>query len=304
MKSFTFNKVYIIRSLDPGKKEYWTPGDVLLKEMINEGVPCEIKDVLHGFANFVEVTTSIYTECTSDGIRPIIHFICHGLGPNQLPQYNDGALAIWNNDTQKNELIQWEYVFYLLAPINKASHFNLFITMSVCHGFYSAIKILDPNYRIPFCGILASPDSVMVNSSMEYFKAFYLSLIHNKDVYVAIKQLLNNLMTFKDEYEKLGIDFERQLVVFSDILFTNAAKEDYQQNRSNNAKLRRTAIQAYHDAEGITPSEGQIRAFVGLHPILFWKEFSKMRDSKFMLDVYPENKKILELPYSFNELKR
>lgn len=304
MKSFTFNKVYIIRSLDPELKKFWIPGDELLKEMTKESVPCEIKDVLYGFSNFVEVTTSIYSECMKEGIKPIMHFICHGLGPNQLPQYNDGALAIWNDDTHQNVLIRWEDVFYLLAPINKASHFNLFITMSVCHGFYSAIKILDPHYRIPFCGILASPDSVLVDSSMEYFKAFYLSLIQNRDVNVAIKQLVENLLTFKDEYEKLGIDFERQLVLFSDILFTDAAKEDYKQNRSNNAKLRRTAIQSYNDAEGVNPTEAQIRAFVGSHPILYWKEFSKMRDAKFMLDVYPENKRILELPYSFNELRQ
>lgn len=302
MKKFTFNKVFILRSLAPKDKKLWEPGNALYDALRKEKVPCQLIDIQEGFNQFGKEIMQIVEECMKEGVRPIIHFICHGIEPNKYPQYPNSAMVLWNEKTQQNEIVRWEYVMYLLEYINEASHFNLFVTMSVCHGFYSLTKLLDEHYRIPFCGALASPDAIYVVSSMEYYKDFYIALIHNKNVYEAQQKLLECLYQYKDMYEANGWKIEEQLVFFADQEFTKAAKADYKMNRSTEEQLRATAVKAYHDVGHLNPTEDEIEIFVKMHPTFFWEEFTKVRDYKFMLDDYPDNRDILELPYSFEEL--
>ena len=40
MKGFTFNKVYIIRSLNPNDKQLWVPGDELFNGLKKCNVDC------------------------------------------------------------------------------------------------------------------------------------------------------------------------------------------------------------------------------------------------------------------------
>lgn len=306
MKNFTFNKVYIVRSLDLdiSKKDYWEPGDKLKDALTNSGINCNIIDVQHGLLEYQQVMQSIKNECITDEIRPIIHFICHGVPYNKYSNYPNGAMALWNADKNNDECIEWTYILQMLEEVNLASRLNLFVTMSVCHGFYSLLKILDPHYRIPFCGILASPDPVYVLSSQSYFVDFYLALINNKDVYAAQQALHDCFMSFKDAYEREGIKMEEQIVLFTDNLFSNAARGDFKLHRSTRDQLQKTAIDAYHDYGIVNPSEQQIEAFIQANYQFFWKEFTMLRDYKFMLDLYPENKDRLELPMTIIDLQK
>ena len=305
MKSFTFNKVYILRSLNPNEKQLWIPGDELLKELKAYDIECEIIDIQEGIMQFRDVMQKINKSCKSLNVRPIIHFICHGLGPNQNSRYPIGAMCLWNNYKQINEIIEWKALLYHLELINEACHFNLFVSMSVCYGFYSLLKLFEPSYRIPFCGILATPDPVYVVPSTTYYTDFYTALIQDKNVGAAIDKLQQSLFAFEDWYKKSGLKTEEQLVKFSDDLFTQAAREDYQKNRSNNYQLRNSAIQAYKDAGHKTPpSEDFISKYIAAHPDFFWKEFSKLRDYQFMLDIYPDNHDRFELPYKLEDLSK
>ena len=305
MKSFTFNKVYIIRSLNPKEETLWIPGDELLKGLKSCNVDCEILDIQEGIMQFRDTMQNINNSCKNLNVKPIIHFICHGLRPNQHPQYPIGAMFLWNDYKQISELIKWEDLLYYLEQTNEACHFNLFISMSICYGFYSLLKLFEHSYRIPFCGILATPDPVYVIPSTTYYTDFYTALIQDKNVGAAIDKLQQSLSAFEDWYKKSGLKTEEQLVKFSDDLFTQAAREDYQKNRSNKSQLRNSAIQAYKDAGYITlPTEDFVSKYIAAHPNLFWREFSKLRDYKFMLDIYPDNHDRFELPYELEDLKK
>lgn len=305
MKGFTFNKVYIIRSLNPNDKQLWVPGDELFNGLKKCNVDCEIIDIQEGITQFRDVILNINNACKKLNIRPVIHFICHGVKPNAYAQYPTGAMCLWNNNKQINEVIKWVDLMYFLELINEACHFNLFISMSICYGFYSVLNLLGDTYRIPFYGILASPDPIYAVPAAAYYTDFYVALIQDQNVNAAIDKLQQSLSAYEDLYKNYGWKKEQQLVKFSDDLFSQAAREDYQKNRSNESQLRISATQAYKDAGYNTPpSEDFISKYISAHPNLFWEEFSKLRDYKFMLDIYPENHDRLELPYKLENLAK
>ena len=301
MKNFTFNKVYIIRSLDPNpsKKALWIPGDVLRYELTKANVSNELIDIQDGWIGFNREMLRIAGECIVNNIKPIVHFICHGGEPSK--KYPKGAMAFWNQNSHDNDIYEWGQILPYLEYLNLVSHFNLFVTMSVCHGFYSLLSLLQDYHRIPFCGLLASPDPVSLNSSISGFTKFYISLIINADIITATNDLRIALEPLRPQYESLGLKMEEYLVLFSDDLFTKAAKDDYIKNRSSLGKLWNLGKKIYYRVR--YRREERIRDFVGKtlrdYPILF----TQIRDYKFMLDVYPEERNRFDLPDSFNELK-
>ena len=299
MKNFTFNKVYIIRSLSPTQPQMWQPGEMLRDELTKANVNNELVDILDGWIGFNREILRIAGECVNVGVRPIVHFICHGGEPSKI--YPKGAMKFWNENVKKYDIKEWEQILPYLEYLNLASHFNLFVSMCVCHGFYSLLSFIQDYHRIPFCGLLASPDPISVASSKISFTNFYISLVQNQNVNNAIDDLHNSLAPIKPVYERFGIKMEDYLVVFSDELFTKAAKEDYKKNRSSLAAIWRLGKKIYYRMR--KGRDEHIRAFVGKNLREYPTFFLQMRDYKFMLDVYPEERPRFELPNSIGDLK-
>lgn len=299
MKNFTFNKVYIIRSLNPAQPQMWLPGNTLLNELRKAKVESEPVDILDGWIGFNREIIRIAGECITNNIKPIVHFICHGGEPST--KYPRGAMAFWNKNTNSNDIYEWEQILPYLEYLNLVSHFNLFVSMSVCHGFYSLLNMLQDYHRIPFCGLLASPNPISLVSSIVGFPEFYTSLVQNKDITVAIDDLRRAVEPLRPYYENQGLKLEEYLVLFSDELFTKAAKDDYKKNRSSLAALWRLGKKIYYRMR--SRRDEHIRAFVGKNLREYPTFFLQMRDYKFMLDVYPEERPRFELPDSIEDLK-
>ena len=301
MKSFTFNKVYIVRSLNPNNTQLLAPGDLLYQQLNLQNVPCELCDVSHGIVDFNQIMNKIVGDCVTKDIKPIIHFICHGAEPCQ--KYPNGALALW--DHQEGSIIYtWDKILPYLEHINIVCKLNLFVSMCVCYGFYSLLHLLDESHRIPFCGLLASPDPINLHCAIVGFARFYESLIANKSTSTAIDDLQKSLMPLKNWYEQQNIPMERFLVLFSDDLFTHAAKEDFQKNRSSIFKLWKLGLYIFKRIKNRNIRNHAIVAFIKENYKKYPSLFKRMKDHKFMLDIYPDQQERFDLPKDIKDLMK
>lgn len=304
MKYFEFNKLYIIESVNPNEANgaYKQPANTLKQAMDSVNAPCELK-VIDSAACFYKTLTQIMHD-SWNGVRPILHFICHSLkiADEEFPR----GLAIWNSQRQCNELITWKELSYALESINLASHFNLFVTLSVCEGLMSLENFLDENHRIPFCGILASPDPIKLCTSIICFKEYYVELMKVHDVNAAYNAYVKLLNSLNQYYIAKGIKPERIEQEFADDIYTKFARIDFKTNRSRPWFVRKIAIKELkkelHQTKRQLP-EKLIQAFIGKNYQLLWSIHEGMQNYKFMLDLYPEQLHRFDLPQSIEDLK-
>lgn len=305
MKSFTVNKLYILESLDPNQAngEYLKPARELKKAMDAEGVPCELIE-MDGLVGFYTTMTKIANDCWN-GVKPILHFVCHS---GKLPDAKFPlGLVLWNSRINGNEVIKWRELEDELEQINTACRFNLFVTMSVCEALISLEHLLDKNHRIPFCGILASPDPIKLHTSTLCFKEYYVALIQKLDVNAAYGAYNTLLQKLNQQYIAKGLKPESIEQHFADDLFTKFAKLDFQTNRSKIWQVRKLAIKElikeYKVPKKQLP-EKLIQAFIGKNYELLWGIHKGMQDYKFMLDIYPDQLDRFNLPRSIEDLKK
>ena len=304
MKSFELNKLFIIESLEPSHRNgvYDKPAKELKDAMDKEKLLCDLITI-DGDQEFYQKMLMIKEECKK-GIKPIIHFVCHGYCiDDKSPAI---GMAIWNSNKKGYDLIPWREVENYLESINEACQVNLFVTLSVCKAFIESLShILDDGHRIPFCGIIASPDPVKVNTSFQYFTTFYIELIKTQDVgkaYSEAQKLLDNLNKL---YIAHNLDPERQILMFSDELFTRAAKGDFSINRSKPYQVRKLAIKEIEREFNLKKKhipEFLIRRFIGKNYELLWSIHKEMQDFKFMLDIFPTQRQRFELPQNIKDL--
>lgn len=294
MKNFQFNKIIIIQSLSPEHElsQLGRPGPVLydtikriladLKaaHVIDGGVDCDYIKV-NSKAEWTSLSQTLIEE-SRNGLRPILHFVCHG-------DKIDG-MSIWEDSVNEYTEVSWGDLYSLFREINLNTHNNLFVSMCVCEAFWSMINLLSDE-RIPFTGIVASPDSVYVTDAEIRFPEFYVALLRNMNIQAAKQKLEDG---YKDVAALIGEDAAHILVKFSDELFLDAYRKETK-NRENPLYLRNCAIKAYA-AQGIMPTEEDLEAYFKQYHIHYQDEYRKIRDTKFMFDIFPEERERFDFP--------
>lgn len=301
MKSFSFNKIIILQSInpdDPAQSRLREPGPYLKDEIdkklielksvstIYGDVVCDLR-YINSFDEWDKEWCNISNECQK-GVKPIIHIICHG---------NKGALYL--NDKGTPLPILWQDVYNFIEKANIACHNNIFLTMCVCYGFYSLERLLTDNHRIPFVGILASPDTVHVYDAKVRFTDFYLSLITGKQVYEAMKQVIDDINRVWSVIGKRPNDL---ILKFSDDLFVDNFKKVYKL-RKNPDYLESEAYKAL-SGSGLPVSDSFIQLYIEDYYKRIPEIYQKMVDEKFMFDLYPEERKRFDIPSTIEEVMK
>ena len=146
--------------------------------------------------------------------------------------------------------------------------------------------------RIPFTGIVASPDSIYAIDAETRFPQFYAALLTNMNISAAMQEL-------KDGYERIvkqyGDEYAADIKVeFSEVLFLNAYQAETEKRR-NPSYLRQRAIEAFQ-AEGVLPTNDLIQAYTDNYLSHYQEDYRNIRDLKFMFDIYPEERDRFDFP--------
>lgn len=108
----------------------------------------------------------------SDGLRPILHFDCHG---------SEYGLLI-----NSKELLEWEYLSVLLRQINVETKNNLICVFAACFGlnFGKALSLSDPT---PWYIMIAPENEISVGALEEKTRPFYETLISSGSINQAFR---------------------------------------------------------------------------------------------------------------------
>lgn len=294
MKDFSFNKLFIIQSLSPDDSvgPLGKPGPILCSSVNRRITELKKKDsdfdiggceliAVRCYTQWNEALMSICKDCCT-GCKPIVHFVCHG--------DKDQGIFYWDEKTNSYKSIPWQILYSNLEAINIASQNNLFVTMCVCYGFWS-MKYLLSGTRIPFIGLVASPEEVYADDAIIRFTDFYLALLTKKNIEEA-------KLTLKDNLENIckpkNIPASDILVEYSEKLFVDAFKKEYL-SRKDSAFLRKRAIEAFEN-EGVTVTEQLIAIYVKIYDSNIQDIYHVIRDQKFMFDIFPQERERFEFP--------
>lgn len=300
MDHFSFNSVVIIESISPTTPMLYSVG-VNLKKKIDDNlqliqakddsyldIKCEIIHI-NGLDEWNTSWDSLEKRC-EEGLKPIIHFVCHGS--------SDGKYLVIN-DHEKDVFIPWFDVCDKLERINVQNKNNTFVTMCVCHGFNILKKLLlEKNRRIPFCGLISSPDEISAVDAEIRFVDFYISLLTNKDVTKAFKAIEDDFELIKKKYGK-GMT-ANMLIKFSDDLFLDAFKEEVESRKDWTVSYQKAkdAIKSDNRFTGLTPEQVDLltQLYLNLYSEKIDRIYVEMRDYKFMFDLFPEQKQRFDFP--------
>lgn len=187
MKSFEFNKLFILQSLSPEDmvNGYAEPNTKLMETIDSvKKHNCklsyfnyELITINGGKSQFENIIARIVDQCSSKNVYPMIHFLGHG--------EQDQGVFIWNDKKKNDDCIIWKELFYQLAKVNKACHNNLFFTTTACHGFdsFKALFIYELPV-IPIVGIIAidPKDDFYVDDADVIFCQFYKTLLETRSI--------------------------------------------------------------------------------------------------------------------------
>lgn len=295
MKKFQFNKIILIQSLSPEHEnsELGKPGSLLYdtirnkladlksQKLIDEQVECEYKHV-NSPAEWNAMAQSLVQQA-QEGVRPILHFICHG--------DKVGGMSIWDSASNHYVDFSWANLYKFFTEINVHSHNNLFVSMCVCEAFWGLVKLLSDE-RIPFTGIVSSPDSIYAIDAETRFPEFYAALLTNMNIPAAMQELKKGYERFAKQY---GEEYAANIKVeFSETLFLKAYRAETEKRR-NLSYLRQRAIEAWA-AKGIAPTNDLIQVYVDNYSSHYQDDYRRIRDTKFMFDIYPEERERFDFP--------
>lgn len=294
MKNFRFNKIILIQSLSPEHENspLGKPGpalyDTIIKRLdhlksqkeINEDVTCDYLKIYS--LNEWNILVGRLIAESKNGLCPILHFICHG--------DKDEGMSIWDMNANAYMELEWRALFSSFKDINVNTHNNLFVSMCVCEAFWSLLNLFSDE-QIPFAGIVASPDSIFAIDAEIRFPVFYDALLSNRDIQSAKQKL-------EEDYKRVAALIGEKSafihVCFSDELFMNAYKKEIERRKDPNY-LRKRAVEGLQ-AGGLTPTEDDIRLFIDDYFSHYQEDYRRIRDKKFMIDLYPEERDRYDFP--------
>lgn len=111
-----------------------------------------------------------------DGLRPVLHFECHG----------DAVKGL--EIGEHREHFAWAALEPLLRAINVATECNLGVVMAVCSGLH-AIKSIKMHRATPFYFLLGSQDELLQEQIRSEMRAFYRVLLLSSDLDKALRQV-------------------------------------------------------------------------------------------------------------------
>lgn len=120
------------------------------------------------------------------GLRPIIHFECHG---SKL-----AGLSIGDNQ----ERFSWDECLSRLTNINMITGNNTGVVMATCYGFYAIMPMAIDN-PCPFYFLIGSQDEVPAGVIDDQMKEFYKALYGTGDLDAAMSRLDDRFKQFLAE---------------------------------------------------------------------------------------------------------
>ena len=209
-RSFRFNKLYVIESLEADEKQTGTElyNDLLRWKVIGtEKLSAEIINA-NSKKELFSIIQRIQSDCKKEDIFPIIHLEIHG------SKYLDGLVL------NSGELIRWMELYDDLVRLNESIGNNLFLTMAVCHGAHlmQLIKIDKPS---PYWGIIGSFDEIYQQDILVRYNQFYDEFLTSFDLDKSIERLqkANEIMPADYRYINSEETFEKVYKPLYDLLF-------------------------------------------------------------------------------------
>lgn len=174
----TFNKIWIIESLDKGKTGTKLEED-LSDYMFNtpekyQDLHIEIKKP-NTKQEFLNVLNEILTETKQGKSFPVLHFECHGS--------NHGL------ETADKKSITWLELKIILREINRACRFNLLIIVAACKGLHLIKTSSQLDGISPFYGVIGASNNLEAKNVQNDFYDFYIEFFKEFNLDSAIKKL-------------------------------------------------------------------------------------------------------------------
>lgn len=273
--AFEFDKIYVIESLLEDERT----GLELYNSVIRWFE--DRRDIGTSFYSvdskeeLISVLEEISNECGSNGFKPLIHLEIHGL-------LDKSGLALVKDS------ISWEELSYYLRKINKASRWNLNLTMAVCYGNYF-LGSLTPIEPSPVSGFIGSFEEIYEGDFVPRYEEFYTTLRDTLSLDQAILAMMNQNRQFVNGFAY--IDARR---IFSDV-YNRYFEEEYTEKA-----LQKRYLNAKESNGKMPPSRSEFEEFVKLALQNRNKYFEIHKRSFFMIDEFPENEG--RFPVSLNEV--
>lgn len=273
MANFSFNKLYVIESLDSTEKKTGTElyNDLLRwKEFEhNDKLSVELIEISNK-NNFIKCLKSIELETLSNDIYPILHLEIHG------SQNLDGLVL------NSGELVGWNDIYSYLININSNIGNNLFLTLAVCHGAY-LMQLIKLDRPAPFWGFIGSFEIINVSDLMLRYYEFYKEFLDSFNLNLAFDKLQKSNPTIPSTYRFIS----------SEITFKEVYQNYLNENTSEKGIAERTK-QVQKDENLKFTNRGERRDFEKK----FAKQVKETRDMFlkkhrrifFMFDKFPKNK--------------
>lgn len=284
MSKFFFNKLFIIQSLEDCDRKTGTELENIINTWgSNNNVPIQAVLFNVGTKEEWEATwNGIYTSIRDCANIPIIHLVMHG---------NENYVGIKKG---YGGLIPLSELFDKVRKANELSRNNIFLSMAVCKGL-NVIRSLSVSKHMPFCGLLASEDTLSNDESLTNYTLFYKSFFTKLNIDEA-----------KAELQANGIHPERYKLSKPEEIFMNAMC-GYLESQSKDDKIEERArsianmgnIDIREKQEWIDFVEN-IRILVRKEDDEFYPKFVK---SFFMFDLYPEIEDRFQVPKTLAEFK-
>lgn len=296
MKSFKFNRIYVIQSLpkrfDSLGNEKIETGEELYNDLLrwkayqHEHLEVYLKKI-NTHQEWKNLMKDIYEECLIEGTCPIIHLEIHGHKTQDV--FTDSIVL------SNGEAVSLAEIGNQLRQINIACRFNLFVTLAVCKGM-SLLLNMHLEQPMPFIGAIGSFYEIKEKDLIIRYTDFYTTLFDTFDVIKSYQALVNANTGIKAEYKYIPAD---------ELFVRNYHR--YLREKCIRQAMKERAI----DSESLLRRKLVNRKERRSFQKTFWMVEKKFRDfyyrsavkSFFMLDDMPENKERFEVPLTFEELR-
>lgn len=271
---FDFNKIYVIESLGSNEKT----GQELYNSVIrwfedHRGIRTEFNQV-ENKEELISVLEQIASDCNSNELNPLIHLEIHGLN-------DKSGLALVEDS------ISWGELAFYLRKINKASNWNLNLTMAVFYGNYF-LGSLSPTEPSPVAGFVGSFEEIFEHDFVPRFDEFYTKLRETLNLDEAIRAMMNQNQQFENGFAY--IDARR---IFTDVY------NSYLQEQFSDEVLWERFVRACNE-KSISAEIEMFQPFVELCLGSRERIFNRHKNTFFMIDEFPENEG--RFPISLNEV--
>ena len=269
MSTFSFSKVAIIESLDPGD---FKSGSELSKyigglKSDRPEIPSAELTVVAGRVEFLDALKVLAEDAENHGEHPILQIETHGWADKTgLPFPDDTSLS-------------WDELAAALTRLNKATGFNLVVCVAACFGGHF-VEALRPNHPSPCFALIGPTHQTNGPELLGSFRSLYRELLTTLDADAALEALHAHRLdeggflttTAEDWFFKLGDGYLR----------THCTKE--------RLKERGDAIVEQLRQEGKTLNPAVQSRIAQIGEELAFGFLDRRFPSFFMTDAIPENR--------------